>query len=93
MTQRDGSRHALVVTEQISDIAAVEFLGSAGIGVLVQVDNNDRDMPYAVVAHGPATSRPLHLLGLDKMFPIYPSVADVINGWAWPQTKSGSSAR
>jgi len=37
-------------------------------------------MSFAVVAQGPATSRPLHLLGLDKMFAIYPSVADAING-------------
>ena len=54
----------------IIDLSHVEFLGSAGIGVLVQVHNSDRDMSYAVVARGPATSRPLHLLGLDKMFPM-----------------------
>jgi len=64
----------------VIDLSRVEFLGSAGIGVLVQVHNNDRDMSFAVVAQGPATSRPLHLLGLDKMFAIYPSVADAING-------------
>jgi len=64
----------------VIDLSRVEFLGSAGIGVLVQVPNNDRDMSFAVVAQGPATSRPLHLLGLDKMFAIYPSVADAING-------------
>ena len=64
----------------VIDLSQVEFLGSAGIGVLVQVHNSDRDMSFAVVAHGPATSRPLHLLGLDKMFPIYPTVADAING-------------
>jgi anti-sigma B factor antagonist len=64
----------------VIDLSHVEFLGSAGIGVLVQVHNNDRDMSFAVVARGPATSRPLHLLGLDNMFPIYPSAADAING-------------
>ena len=64
----------------VIDLSHVAFLGSAGIGVLVQVHNNDRDMSFAVVARGPATSRPLHLLGLDKLFPIYPSVADAING-------------
>lgn len=64
----------------IIDLSHVEFLGSAGIGVLVQAHNNDRDTPYAVVAHGPATSRPLQLLGLDKTFAIYPSLADAMNG-------------
>jgi len=64
----------------VIDLSDVAFLGSAGIGVLVQVHNDDRDMSFAVVARGPATSRPLHLLGLDKLFQIYPSVADAING-------------
>jgi anti-anti-sigma factor len=66
-------------TALVIDLSLVEFLGSAGIGVLVQVRNNAVDMPFAVVAHGPATSRPLQLLGIDKVFPIYPCVADAIN--------------
>jgi anti-anti-sigma factor len=66
-------------TALVIDLSLVEFLGSAGIGVLVQVRNNAVDMPFAVVAHGPATSRPLQLLGIDRVFPIYPCVADAIN--------------
>ncbi len=64
----------------VIDLSLVEFLGTAGIAVLVHVRNNAADMPFAVVAHGPATSRPLELLGIDKIFPIYPRVADAVNG-------------
>jgi anti-anti-sigma factor len=67
-------------TALVIDLSLVEFLGSAGISVLVQVRNDAVDMPFVVVAHGPATSRPLQLLGIDKVFPIYPCVADAING-------------
>jgi anti-sigma B factor antagonist len=66
-------------TALVIDLSLVELLGSAGIGVLVEVRNNAVDMPFVVVAHGPATSRPLQLLGIDKVFPIYPCVADALN--------------
>ncbi|GAA1430929.1 STAS domain-containing protein [Mycobacterium cookii] len=62
----------------IIDLSRVEFLGSAGIGVLINVHNNAGDMAYAVAADGPATSRPLHLLGIGDLIHIYPSVADAI---------------
>ena len=62
----------------IIDLSRVEFLGSAGIGVLMNVHNNADDMAYAVAADGPATSRPLHLLGIDDLIQIFPSVADAI---------------
>ena len=62
----------------IIDLSRVEFLGSAGIGVLMNVHNNAGDMAYAVAADGPATSRPLHLLGIDDLVQIFPSVADAI---------------
>ena len=64
----------------IVDLSRVEFLASAGIGVLVGIHNNADGMAYAVVAHGPATSRPLKLLGIDTMLKIYPSMAEAING-------------
>jgi anti-sigma B factor antagonist len=67
-------------TALVIDLSLVEFLGTAGIAVLVHVRNNAADMPFAVVADGPATSRPLQLLGIDKFFPIYPRVADAMHG-------------
>jgi anti-sigma B factor antagonist len=67
-------------TALVLDLSLVEFLGTAGIAVLVHVRNNAADMPFAVVAHGPATSRPLQLLGIDKFLPVYPRVADAMHG-------------
>ena len=61
------------------DLSRVDFLGSAGINVLANVHNEAGDVAYAVVADGPATSRPLRLLGIDKLIPIYPTVADAID--------------
>jgi anti-sigma B factor antagonist len=67
-------------TALVIDLSSVEFLGTAGIAVLVHVRNDAADMPFAVVAHGPATSRPLQLLGIDKFLPVYPRVADAMHG-------------
>jgi anti-sigma B factor antagonist len=67
-------------TALVLDLSLVEFLGTAGIAVLVHVRNNAADMPFAVVAHGPATSRPLQLLGIDEFLPVYPRVADAMHG-------------
>ena len=67
-------------TALVIDLSRVEFLGTAGIAVLVHVRNDAADMPFAVVAHGPATSRPLQLLGIDKIFPVYPLVAEAMHG-------------
>jgi anti-sigma B factor antagonist len=64
----------------IVDLSRVEFLASAGIGVLVGIHNNADGMAYAVVADGPATSRPLKILGIDTMFQVYPRVAEAISG-------------
>jgi anti-sigma B factor antagonist len=33
-----------------------------------------------VVARGPATRRPIHLTGLDKTFPLYPTLDDALTG-------------
>ncbi len=67
-------------TALIIDLSRVEFLGTAGIAVLVHIHNNAADMPFAVVALGPATSRPLQLLGIDKIVPIFPRLADAVSG-------------
>ncbi len=54
----------------IVDLSKVDFLASRGMGVLIEMhDRITPDIGFAVVADGPATSRPLKLIG----------VADVIN--------------
>ena len=63
----------------IIDLSAVDFLASHGMGILIgtyaliagRVD-------FAVVAHGPTTSRPMTLLGLEKEFPIYATLRDAL---------------
>ena len=73
----------------IIDLARVEFLGSAGIGVLVNVHNNASDLAYAVAADGPATSRPLHLLGIDELLRVFPTVADAMHGLGIAASETG----
>lgn len=52
----------------VVDLSDVEFLASAGMGVLVAArDQADGKYGLAVVASGPATSRPLRLVGLAEV--------------------------
>lgn len=59
----------------IVDLSSVEFLASRGMNVLVSTCNEiNGDIGFAVVAEGPATSRPMMLMGLDAIFPIVATV-------------------
>ncbi len=52
----------------VVDLSDVDFLASAGMGVLVTArDQADGKVGFAVVANGPATSRPLKLVGLAEV--------------------------
>jgi anti-sigma B factor antagonist len=52
----------------IIDLSNVDFLASHGMNVLVMVRRRiAADVAFAVVADGPATSRPLQLIGLDQV--------------------------
>ena len=56
----------------IIDLLKVEFLGSAGISVLMKTrDNLGDSIPFCVVADGPATHRPLTLLGINELMSVY----------------------
>ncbi len=56
----------------VVDFSAVEFLASAGMGILVAVnDEVSSNVKMCVVAEGPATSRPLKLLGIADIIPLY----------------------
>jgi anti-anti-sigma factor len=49
----------------VVDMGAVDFLGSAGMGILIAArDDLPSSVGLAVVADGPATSRPLKLVGI-----------------------------
>ena len=56
----------------IVDLTGVDFLASAGMGVLVAArDQAASDVGFGVVASGPATSRPLKLVGLADIIGLY----------------------
>lgn len=56
----------------IVDLTEVPFLASVGMTVLVETHGRVAEVAiFAVVAAGPATARPLTLVGLDKTFSIY----------------------
>jgi anti-sigma B factor antagonist len=62
-------------TKLIVDLSRVEFLASIGMSVLVEgqraAGNSER---FGVVASGPATGRPMELIGLGQMLSIYPTL-------------------
>lgn len=63
----------------IIDISAVDFLSSAGMTALVTAhDNIAPTGRLAVVADGPATSRPMHLVGLDQTVTVYTTVDEAV---------------
>ncbi|OBI98617.1 STAS domain-containing protein [Mycobacterium asiaticum] len=65
----------------IIDLSGVEFLGSVGLKILAATYEKLGDSAeFGVVARGPATRRPIHLTGLDKTFPLYPTLDDALTG-------------
>ena len=63
----------------IIDLLKVEFLGSAGISVLMKTrDNLGDSIPFCVVADGPATHRPLTLLGINELMSVCRRLDDAV---------------
>ena len=63
----------------VVDFTEVEFLASAGMGVLVAAhDKAGPDVAFSVVAEGPATSRPLKLVGIADIVSLYPSLDEAL---------------
>jgi anti-sigma B factor antagonist len=72
----DDSPSALVI-----DLSGVDFLGSVGLKILAATyEKLGNSAEYGVVAHGPATRRPIHLTGLDKTFPLYSTLDEALTG-------------
>lgn len=64
----------------VIDLSGVEFLGSAGLKILAATyEKLCTATQFGVVAYGPATRRPIHLTGLDKTFPLYPTLDDALS--------------
>ena len=63
----------------IVDLSKVEFLGSAGISVLMKTRDTLGDAtPFCVVADGPATHRPLTLLGINEIMCLCRTLNDAV---------------
>jgi anti-sigma B factor antagonist len=60
----------------IVDFTGVTFLATAGMSVLMEANRkcDELAIPFRVVAHGPVTSKPMELLGIDDLLNIYPTV-------------------
>lgn len=59
----------------VIDFTDVDFLASAGMGVLVAAhDKAGTGVAFSVVADGPATSRPLELVGIAEILNLYPTL-------------------
>ena len=64
----------------IVDLSRVDFLGSAGISVLMAAHGKMADSGrFAVVADGPVTHRPLTLLGLNDMISLHRTLDDALS--------------
>jgi len=64
----------------IVDLSKVDFLASAGMTVLVTAQAEVvPPTRLVVVANGPATSRPLKLMGLDSVLPLYSTLDSALN--------------
>ena len=63
----------------IIDMAAVDFLASAGMGILVAArDELPTSVGLAVVADGPATSRPLKLVGIADVVGLHSTLGQAL---------------
>jgi anti-sigma B factor antagonist len=63
----------------VVDLSKVEFLGSAGMTVLVAADKQcTPPARFGVVATGRYTARPLHLVGLDEVISVYPTLHEAL---------------
>lgn len=64
----------------IVDLSKVEFLGSAGISELMKARDTLGDgTPFCVVADGPATHRPLTLLGINELMSLCRRLDDAVS--------------
>ena len=75
----DGALHDHPRT-LIVDLTGVEFLASAGMSTLVAAnDAAGSEVLFLVVAHGPATARPLELTGLTEIIAVYTTRAEALS--------------
>ena len=63
----------------VIDLSDVDFLGSAGMGALVTAHADlTPAIRFVIVADGPATSRPLKLIGIADVIDIFPTLDEAL---------------
>ena len=64
----------------IVDLTEVDFLGSAGMQVLMEAHNQTggTETRFAVVADGSATSRPLKITGIADLIDMFSSLDEAV---------------
>lgn len=63
----------------VVDLSAVDFLASAGMGLLVSTHNALAPAArFCVVASGPATGRPLALVGITNIIDVYATIDEAL---------------
>jgi anti-sigma B factor antagonist len=82
---RDAVQSALSKTPSglIVDLTQVDFLGSAGMQVLMEAHNqtSGTQTRFAVVADGSATSRPLKITGIADLIDLFSSLDDALENF------------
>ena len=69
-------------TALIIDLTRVDFLASIGMNLLVATrDEIAPTARFGVVADGPATSRPMKLIGIDTMIALYQTLGDALDAF------------
>lgn len=69
----------------IIDLSGVDFLASIGLQILVAThDRLGAAGRFAVVADGPATSRPIQLTRLDEVIALYPTLDEALRAHTGP---------
>jgi len=69
------------LTRFVVDLTDVTFMASVGLKILVSTKERLGDTAgFAVVADGPATSRPIQLTHLDDVFALYSTLDEALAG-------------
>jgi anti-sigma B factor antagonist len=78
----------------VIDLTDVDFLASAGLQILVEARSKSRTSAgFAVVAHGSATSRPIHLTRLDEYFDLYPTLDEALTALKTTEVRDALGGR
>jgi anti-sigma B factor antagonist len=70
----------------IVDLSEVDFLASAGMSAIVDAHDNAGGSRFGVVADGPATSRPLTLVGVDAIVSLYATLDEALEDLGGTET-------